>query len=298
MEKQKNHKIKTDLVTNLVINITIILFTAIVFYALYFVVIASISDPDKTAAGEVLLLPKGVSFKPYWYIFRDKRIVSGYANSIFYTFFGTLLSLFITIPAAYALSRQDFVGRKVIMRLMLFTMYFGGGLIPTYMVIDSLNLVNTRAILVILGSFSVYNLILARTFFQTNIPLELQEAAEIDGCGVTRFFFSIALPLSKSIIAIMTLYYAVARWNSFFDALIYISSASKYPLQLILRDILIQGQNLQADVTDPDAFYEMQRISRTIRYGVIIVSSLPVLIIYPFVQKHFVKGVMIGSVKG
>ena len=150
----------------------------------------------------------------------------------------------------------------------------------------------------ILGSFSVYNLILCRTFFQSSIPLELQEAAEIDGCTVTRFFFDVVLPLSKAIIAIMCLYYAVAKWNEFFNGLIYLNDATKYPLQLILRDILISGQNLQADVTDPEAYMEMQRIARTIKYGVIIVSSLPVLMIYPFVQKHFVKGVMIGSVKG
>lgn len=294
----KKEKFRDNLLTNLLIYTFIIVFTAIILYALYFVVIASISDPDKVISGDVIFLPKGIQFKAYRYILRDKRIITGYGNTILYTFFGTLLSLFLTIPCAYALSRKDFVGRHVIMKLMLFTMYFGGGLIPTYMVVDSLGLVDSRLVLIILGSFSVWNVILCRTFFQSTIPLELQEASEIDGCSIPRFFVSIVLPLSKAIIAIMTLYYAVYRWNSFFPALIYLSDANKFPLQLILRDILIQGQNLQADVTDPEAYHELQRISRTIRYGVIIVSSLPVLLMYPFVQKYFVKGVMIGSVKG
>lgn len=289
---------KSDLVIDGIIHFFVILFTAVVLYALYFVVIASVSDPDAVAKGDVLLFPRGLNFKAYWYILRDNRILSGYGNTILYTAFGTLIALVTTVPAAYALSRRDFVGRNVIMKIMLFTMYFSGGLIPTYMVVDSIGLTNTRLIMMILGSFSVYNLILCRTFFQSSIPLELQEAAEIDGCTVTRFFFDVVLPLSKAIIAIMCLYYAVAKWNEFFNGLIYLNDATKYPLQLILRDILISGQNLQADVTDPEAYMEMQRIARTIKYGVIIVSSLPVLMIYPFVQKHFVKGVMIGSVKG
>lgn len=293
-----NQKHNREIGFNAILYGSILIFTSIVLYALYFVVIASVSNPEAVASGDVILLPEGLNIRGYWYILRDNRILTGYGNTIFYTVFGTLLSLFITIPAGYALSRQDFVGRNVLMRFMLFTMYFSGGLIPTYMVVSGLGLTDTRAVLVILGSFSVFNLILCRTFFQSTIPMELQEAAEIDGCTITRFFFSVVLPLSKAIIAIMALYYAVARWNSFFDALIYINSADKYPLQLILRDILISGQNLQADVTDPEAFQEMQRIARTIRYGVIIVSSLPVLAMYPFVQKHFVKGVMIGSVKG
>lgn len=289
---------KSDLVIDGIIHFFVILFTAVVLYALYFVVIASVSNPDAVAKGDVLLFPRGLNFKAYWYILRDNRILSGYGNTILYTAFGTLIALVTTVPAAYALSRRDFVGRNVIMKIMLFTMYFSGGLIPTYMVVDSIGLTNTRLIMMILGSFSVYNLILCRTFFQSSIPLELQEAAEIDGCTVTRFFFDVVLPLSKAIIAIMCLYYAVAKWNEFFNGLIYLNDATKYPLQLILRDILISGQNLQADVTDPEAYMEMQRIARTIKYGVIIVSSLPVLMIYPFVQKHFVKGVMIGSVKG
>ncbi len=289
---------KSDLVIDGIIHFFVILFTAVVLYALYFVVIASVSDPDAVAKGDVLLFPRGLNFKAYWYILRDNRILSGYGNTILYTAFGTLIALVTTVPAAYALSRRDFVGRNVIMKIMLFTMYFSGGLIPTYMVVDSIGLTNTRFVMMILGSFSVYNLILCRTFFQSSIPLELQEAAEIDGCTVTRFFFDVVLPLSKAIIAIMCLYYAVAKWNEFFNGLIYLNDATKYPLQLILRDILISGQNLQADVTDPEAYMEMQRIARTIKYGVIIVSSLPVLMIYPFVQKHFVKGVMIGSVKG
>lgn len=289
---------KSDIVFNIVVYGIVLILTLMILYPLYFVVIASISNPDYVASGQVLFWPKDISTDGYAYILRDRRIGLGYYNTGRYTLFGTLIALFITIPAGYALSRKDMLGRNLIMRLVMFTKFFGGGLIPTYLVVKKLHLVDTPFVLMILGSFSVFNLILCRTFFVNTLPDELQEAAEVDGCSVTRFFLAIVLPISKPIIAIMVLYYAVGHWNAFFNALIYVNDQKLYPLQLILRDILILGQSLNADITDPEMLREMQNIAQTIKYGVIIVSSLPVLIMYPFIQKYFVTGIMVGSVKG
>ncbi len=289
---------KSDIVFLFIVYATVILISVVILYPLWFVIIASISDPNLVATGEVLLLPKGVTFEGFKYIFRDPRIWSGYYNTIRYTVVGTMLALFITIPAGYALSRTDMMGRGIIMKLLIVTKYFSGGLIPTYLVVKGLGLVNTPYVLMILGSFSVFNLILCRTYFLNTMPIELQEAAEIDGCGIFQYFLKVVIPLSKSIIAIMVLYYAVGHWNSFFNGLIYVTDSDLYPLQLILRDILITGQSVDPSTVDPDSLELMKQIARTIQYGVIIVSSLPVLVLYLFVQKHFVKGVMIGSVKG
>lgn len=289
---------KRDLIFLTIVHASVIAISAVILYALWFVVIASVSDPNRVASGEVLFLPKGITLEGFKYIFRDKRIWTGYRNTILYTTVGTLIGLFITIPAGYALSKKDMVGKGIIMKLLVFTKYFSGGLIPTYLVVKRLQLVNTPYVLMIMGSFSVFNLILCRTFFINTLPQELQEAAEIDGCTIFQYFIKIVLPLSKAIIAIMALYYAVGHWNSFFNGLIYVTDIKLYPLQVILRDILISGQSVDPSSMDPDALEMMKQIARTIKYGVMIVSSLPVLIMYPFVQKYFVKGVMIGSVKG
>ncbi len=289
---------KSDRLFLFIVYTTVALISIMILYPLWFVIIASISDPNMVATGEVLFLPKGVTFEGFKYIFRDTRIWTGYYNTIRYTVVGTMIALFITIPAGYALSRTDMKGRGIIMKLLIVTKYFSGGLIPTYLVVDALGLVNTPYVLMILGSFSVFNLILCRTYFLNTMPIELQEAAEIDGCGIFQYFMKIVIPLSKSIIAIMVLYYAVGHWNSFFNGLVYVTDSDLYPLQLILRDILITGQSVDPSTVDPESLELMKQIARTIQYGVIIVSSLPVLVLYPFVQKHFVKGVMIGSVKG
>lgn len=282
---------------DIVVTILVVSILIFIFYPLYFVVIASISNPDLVSAGKVWFWPRGISFEGYDFIFRDVRILRGYMNTMIYAGCGTAIALFITIPAGYALSRSDLKGQKIIMLFFVFTMYFSGGLIPTYLVVKSLGLVDTRAVLMILGSFSVFNLIITRTFYANTMPKELQEAAEVDGCNVFQYFIYVVLPLSKSIIAVIGLYYAVYHWNSFFNGLIYINNVKLYPLQLILRDILISGQTIDTSITDLDMIKRLEQISRTIKYGVIIVSSLPVLMIYPLVQKHFVKGVMIGSVK-
>lgn len=289
---------KSDAIFTFIVYASIIIVTLLILYPLYFVVIASVSDPTLVASGQVIFVPKGVTTEGYKYIFRDQRIWTGYRNTIIYTFGGTLIALFITIPAGYALSRNDMAGKGIVMKILIITKYFSGGLIPTYMVVKALHLVDTPYVLMILGSFSVFNLILCRTYFQNSLPIELQEAAEIDGCGVFQYFIKVVIPLSKAIIAIMVLYYAVGHWNSYFTGLIYVNDAKLYPLQLILRDILISGQMVDPSQTDPEALEMMKQIARTIKYGVIIVSSLPVLCMYPFVQKYFVKGVMVGSVKG
>ena len=284
---------------DVIVAVIVVFLTILVLYPLYFVVIASFSDPNLVESGQVLFLPRGITLEGYRYILDDNRIWSGYLNTFLYTIFGTLLAVCITVPAAYALSRRDMIGRGVLMKFFVFTMYFGGGMIPTYLLIRQLHLIDTYLVLIILGSFSAYNLIICRTFFQSTIPLELQEAAEIDGCSIPRFFFSVVLPLSKAVVAIMVLYYAVGHWNDYFNALIYINRQELRPLQLVMRDILIQGQTIDpGSSVDPEQIVRLQQIGRSIKYGSIIVSSLPVLIFYPFVQKYFVKGVMIGSIKG
>ena len=282
-------------------DITVIVLVTIIlvslFYPLYFVFIASISNPDLVSSGQVWFLPKGITNEGYTYILRDVRILRGYFNTFLYTTSGTLLALVITIPAGYALSRSDLRGKTIIMLFFVFTMYFSGGLIPKYLVVKRLKLIDTRFVLMILGSFSVFNLIITRSFYTNSLPKELQEAAEVDGCNIFQYFISVVLPLSKSIIAVIGLYYAVYHWNAFFNGLVYINNVKLYPLQLILRDILISGQTIDVSITDPEMIKRLEQIARTIKYGVIIVSSLPVLLIYPFVQKHFVKGVMIGAIK-
>ena len=280
----------------LILAIIVFLFCA---YPLYFVLIASISNPNLVSAGKVLLIPKEITFEAYQYILRTHTIWTGYGNTLIYTLGTIALGLFITIPAGYALSRKDLVGNKLFMILITFTMFFQGGLIPTYIVINKLGLLNTRIILILLSSVTVFNVIMTRTFFKSNIPLDLFEAASVDGCSNTRFFFSIILPLSKTIIAIIALYVAVAQWNSYFHALIYITESKKYPLQIFLRQILVMGQNLgdTSEMSSQEIEY-LQRISLLVKYGIIVVSSAPIIALYPFLQRYFVKGVMIGSIKG
>ncbi|TYP73133.1 carbohydrate ABC transporter permease [Paenibacillus methanolicus] len=269
---------------------------AIVLYPLLFVVSASFSDPAKVLAGEVWLLPKGVSVEAYTNILQNEKLWIGYRNSILYASVGTAINLIMTILAAYPLSRPDLPGRKTLMLFITLTMFFGGGLIPTYLLVKSLGMVDTMWALIVPGAISTYNLIVMRTYFQSSIPWELQEAALIDGCTNWRLLLNIILPLSKPIIAVMALFYAVGHWNSFFNALIYIRNESLYPLQLILREILMISQS---DAIDGNVGLEDKiLLAESIKYAVIIISSLPVWLMYPFMQRHFVKGVMIGSVKG
>ena len=273
----------------------------VVLYPLIFIVSASFSDPQLVSTGKIYLLPKGFNIEGYVRIFRDKEIMIGYRNTIFYTVAGTLVNLALTLPAAYALSKKDLVGRNVIMFFMAITMYFSGGMIPTYLLVKSLNLLNTWVVLLIIGAVSTYNLIVARTFFITGVPHELEEAAIIDGCSQARTFLLIVLPVSKALIGVMALYYGVGHWNSFFSALIYITDRNKVPLQLVLREILI-GEQMREEMLEEAMNDEMQalrlQLATLIKYGVIVVSSAPVMVAYPFLQKYFNRGIMLGSLKG
>lgn len=289
-----------DRIFNITVTAISIIMLVIALYPLYFVIIASISSPEDISLGKVVFLPSGINFSAYKFVLSEWKIWRGYLNTIFYTVTGTLLGTGVTLLAAFALSRRDLPGRDIITKLLVFTMFFSGGLIPTYMVVSSLHLVNTRTILVLMGTITVYNMIIAKTFFQNSLPEELVEAAELDGCGIGQFFFRIALPCSKAIIAVIALYVGVSQWNSYFTAMIYTTNQKISPLQLVLRDILILGQQL-TQITDPaeiEALVERQKVAQIIKYVVIIISSVPVICIYPFLQKFFVKGVMIGSVKG
>lgn len=283
-----------------VINIVFLTITTLaVLYPLYFIIIASISNPDRINAGEMWLFPKEITFEGYQRIFQDSRIWVSYVNTIQYTVIGTFVNVGLTLIGAYALSRKDLYGRNVIMLFLLFTMFFSGGLIPTYLLVNDLGMNNTMWALIIPKAVALFNLIVTRTFFQSTLPNELLEAAKMDGCSDFRFFYSIALPLSKPIIAVMALYYGVTHWNSYFDALIYLNNEDYYPLQLILRNILIQSQiSSQMLGGDIEGLAAQQRIAELIKYGMIMVASLPLLIVYPFIQKYFVQGAMIGSVKG
>ena len=244
-------------------------------------------------------LPKGFSTFAYQEILEDSRIWIGYRNTVFYSVRGTLISLFFTLPAAYALSRKELLFRRFFTFYFIFTMYFGGGLIPTYMLIKRVGLENTPWVFMIPFSVSVFNLIVTRTYFESAIPEELHEAAVIDGCSHFRYFFDVVLPLAKPVISVIGLYYFVGRWNDFFTGLIYIRDKNLVPLQLVLRNILIANQVFQEGVgLGGEAGGYAQRYADSIKYGLIIVSSLPVLILYPFLQKYFTKGVMIGAIKG
>lgn len=269
-----------------------------VAYPLYFVIIASFSSPAEVANGNVYLFPKGITFKGYEMIMTDNRIWKGYGNTMIYAVLGTAFSLLFTIPAAYALSRKDFLFRNVIMLYFVFTMFFHGGLIPTYLLINNtLKMSNTIWVMIIPVSVKVFHLIIARTFFQTNLPKELLEAAKMDGCNNTRFFVQIAVPLSKPIIAVIGLFSIVSYWNEYFRPLIYLQKSDLQPLSLVLREILVRNMAFGEGVEGGDGG-SAQQLADLIKYGVVIVSTLPILAVYPFIQKYFNKGVMIGSIKG
>ncbi|OAB41808.1 carbohydrate ABC transporter permease [Paenibacillus antarcticus] len=275
----------------------------IVAYPVVYMLSASISDPKLVSSGEMWLWPKGITFDGYKRVFENASIWRGYGNTILYTVLGTLINLIVTLPAAYALSRKDFVGRNFFMGMFMVTMFFGGGLVPSYLLIKNLGMVDTIWAIVIPSAASIWNIIVSRTFFQSTIPNELQEAAQIDGCTNMRLFFQIVLPLSMPIIAVMGLFYGVGNWNSYFSALIYLNDESKFPLQLILRQILVlQEMSAQPggsmDATTALALNNKAEVAALVKYAVIIVATVPIIAIYPFLQRYFVQGVMIGSVKG
>lgn len=272
----------------------------VTLYPLLFVISASFSDPVRVTNGELVLWPVGFSLEGYEKILSYTLIWTGYRNTIFYTVLGTLVSLAITLPAAYALSRRDLIGRNLIMGYFAVTMFFSGGLVPTYLVMKDLHLVNNPLIMILMGAVSVWNTVIARTYFQNNIPMELQEAAYIDGSNTIKLFLSIVLPLAKPIIAVLALFCAVSQWNSYFNGLIYLSETKYYPLQIFLRNILILDQmdNMMGDPETAEYLIRQMQLKESMKFGIVVVSSIPVLIMYPFLQKYFVKGMMVGAIKG
>lgn len=290
-----NRPMRGERLFTAIVYLFVILVIFIVAYPLYFIIIASLSDSRLVASGQVYLYPKGFTLAGYEVVFNDSRIWTGYRNTLFYASVGTFISMAVTIPAAFALSRKDFYLRKVFMTFFIITMFVRGGLIPTYINLKKFGMINSVWAILVPFCLSVYNMIIARTFFESSIPQELHDAARIDGCGMNQFFFQIVLPLSKAMLSVITLYYLVGKWNEYFNPLVYLNDAAKQPLQVVLREILIRNQAFESGLSGGDA---AQQVTDLIKYAVIIVSTAPLLIIYPFIQKYFEKGVMIGSVKG
>ncbi|HHU28007.1 TPA: carbohydrate ABC transporter permease [bacterium] len=288
---------KGDKIFYIVNAFIMILLAIIVIYPMYFILIASISDPDAIFNGEVYLLPVNITFKGYERLFSDRLFWIGYRNTIIYVVVGTTLNILMTIPTGWALSRKELPGRKYIMWFFIITLFFGGGLIPFYLLVSKLGMVDSPLALIIPSALSVWNAFMTKAYYESNIPQELLEAAEIDGANEFKTFLSIIIPISKPIIAVMILFYAVGHWNSYFNALIFISSEEYYPLQLVLKDILIATEVIGGPAGDAATIIEQNKIANQIKYSSIIVSSLPIILLYPVIQKFFNKGILVGSFK-
>ncbi len=296
---------KGDVVFDCINVLLNLLLLFICLYPLYFVLLASFSDPYAVSRGEVFFWFKGFTTEPYTNLLSESNIWIGYRNTLFYATAGTLYSLILTIPCAYGLSKRALPGRRLFSIYFLIPMYFGGGLIPTYLVMKSLNMVNQWYSLIFIGSSSIYNMIVSRVFFESTIPEELYESARIDGASEFKTFFTIAMPLSGSILAVMALFFAVAKWNDYFNALVYITKNDYLPLQMFLRSMLLEATNslktVDTSSMDADTIAAIARrayMAEAMKYSLIVIASAPLLIAYPFVQKYFVKGMMIGAVKG
>lgn len=269
-----------------------------VLYPIMFVVASSFSSGTAVTGGKVFLWPVDFSLEGYKIVFNNKDIMNGFINSVIYTVSGTAINICITMIAAYALSRSDLPGVNAIMLLFTFTMFFGGGMIPNYMLIQRLGMIDTVWALIVPGALGVYNMIIARTFIMNNIPGELLDAAQMDGCGDISFFIRIVLPLSKAVMAVLVLFYGVGHWNSYFSPMLYLNTRKLFPLPIYLKEILISNQIDPSTVTDPELQMRIAQTADVIKYALIVVTTVPVMLIYPFIQKYFVKGVMIGSIKG
>lgn len=289
---------RSERITGIGIYVLLGVVTLIVLYPLFFVLIASVSNPGSVIRGEVWLWPKGFSLVGYERLFGNKELLRGFMNTVMYTVAGTALNVVMTVAGAYPLSRTDFKGRHFFTFLIVFTMFFGGGMIPTYLLIKSLGLLNTFWAMIIPSAVSVWNILIMRTFFQSSIPKEVQEAAFMDGCSNIKILLKVVLPLSGPVLAVMVLFYAVGHWNAYFSALLYLSDRELYPMQLFLREILVQNQMQEmVDISD-DTLARSLMDAEAIKYAAVIVTNLPMLILYPFLQKYFVKGVMVGAIKG
>ena len=295
-QTMKIRQSREDRAFTAVIAVVVGLIMLLTIYPLYIVVISSFSAPMEVISGHVWLLPQGFSGEGYRRVFQNSDIFMSYKNTIIYTVLGTAVSLFFTLSAAYPLSRKKLYGRTGLMLLFTITMYFSGGMIPTYLTVKGLGLYNNIWVMVLMGSLSIYNMIVARTFLQNTIPNEIYEATEMDGANDIQVFFQIVLPLSMPILAVLSLFYAVGIWNNYFTGLIYLKSRSLYPLQLVLREILVTDTS---DMTDTlEANMNKLLVQESVKYCVIVVSSVPMLVLYPFLQRFFAKGVMIGAIKG
>lgn len=270
----------------------------VVFYPLVFIIASSFSSPDAVASGKVILWPVDPGLEGYRAVFTNNMIGTGYFNSVVYTVFGTLINVALTLVTAYALACPTLPGRNLIMVFFTFTMLFDGGMIPNYILLRNLRMLNTRWAILIPGAIGIYNMIITRTFISSSIPAELREAADIDGCSDIQYFWHCILPLSKAVIAVISLYYAVANWNAYFNAFLYLTNKNLFPLQIVLRDILIANTIDAGAIVDPELMAAKQGLADLLKYSLIIVASLPVMTIYPFIQKYFIQGVMIGSIKG
>lgn len=294
----KNSKIDGDKVFMAIIYTAITILFVVVLYPLIYIVSASFSDPIEVTSGHVWLWPVKPTLLGYKAVFQNSSVWLGYANSIIYMVSGTIVNVLLSIMAAYPLSRKDLHGRNLFMAVFVFTMFFSGGLIPLYLVVKQVGILNTRLAMILPGGVAVWNVILARTYFQSTIPSELLDSSKIDGCDDFKFIIKIILPLSKPIIAVLILYSAIGHWNSYFNAFIFLNKQELYPLQIILRNILIKNQNTSGMMMNIEQRLMRERISQILKYSLIVVASVPVLIIYPMVQQYFIKGVMIGSIKG
>ena len=282
------------LISGLILTVIFLL----ILYPCIFVVSASFSSGTAVQSGKVVLWPVDISFVGYDTVFHNVNIWKGFMNSLSYTFFGTIINVALTMLAAYPLSRKDLVGRDKLMLFFTFTMFFNGGIITHYILVSKLGIIDTRWSMLLPGAMSIYNMIIARTFLQNSIPNELLEAAQLDGCTDIQYLFKVVLPLSKAVLAVLVLFYGVAHWNTYFNAMIYLRNRDLFPLTLFLKEILISGQIDPSTVSDPELAEKVSQLAGVIKYSLIVVSMVPVMIIYPFVQKYFVKGVTIGAVKG
>lgn len=300
--KTKKPKIKrSDVLFDTVTVIILVFLLIITAYPIWFVLIASISDPVKVNIGEVVLWPKGITFEGYAKVLQYNKLWIGYRNTIIYCIVHMAMAVSVRMMAGYAMSRKDLVGRGAITVFFVITMYFGGGLIPTYLILHSMHLTGQPFVVLLFGVANVGNIIVCRTFIQSSIPEELYEAAVMDGCSHTNYFLRVVLPLSKAILVIFVLFSVVSQWNSWYGHMIYLNEESQMPLQMFLRDILVKQTGLSEFLESGGNETEMLNqamLAESMKYAIIVVSTMPIMCVYPFLQKYFVKGMMVGSVKG
>lgn len=299
MKKSKFRQMSTGDRVFTIVNYSLLMLVLIIeLYPLVYVVAASFSDPQAVVSGKVFLFPVNPTLKGYAAVFKNKKILTGFSNSIFYLIVGTVLNLVMTMLCAYPLSRKEFRARGFLSMFFVFTMYFSGGMVPAYILVNKLGMINTRWSMIIPMAMSTYNMIICRTYIVNSIPDELYEASQMDGCTPFRYMLSVVVPLSKPILAVLTLHYGVVRWNDYFNAMLYLYKDNLQPLTIVMKEILIMSQVDMTQVTDASAVSKLQGMSELLKYSTIVVASLPVMLLYPLIQKHLVKGVMIGAVKG